>query len=184
MMSSASFSQPRRNIELKAKIASIEAARPIARRLATAALETEAQTDTYFADALGRLKLRERDGLPSQLVWYARADGEDAKPSDYLLVDVANAAALKQALASAYGVLVVVEKRREIYLHDNVRIHLDRVSGLGDFLEFEAVLAADEADSSGHAKLAALAREFAIEREHLIAGSYSDLLLVERSSRG
>ena len=183
-MSFASPQRLRRNIELKAKLASVEAARPIAKRLATATLAAEAQTDTYFRGAQGRLKLRERQGLPAQLVWYARTDSEAAKPSDYLLVEIADAAALKQALASAYGVLVVVEKQREIYLHDNVRIHLDRVSGLGDFLEFEAVLAADEEDASGYAKLAELAREFGIEDEHRIATSYSDLLLVERSSRG
>lgn len=183
-MSFASPQRLRRNIELKAKLASVEAARPIAKRLATETLEAEAQTDTYFAGAQGRLKLRERQGLPAQLVWYARTDSEEAKPSDYLLVEVSDAAALKQALASAYGVLVVVEKRREIYLHDNVRIHLDRVTGLGDFLEFEAVLAPGEEDASGYAKLAELAREFGIEPVHRIATSYSDLLLVERSSRG
>ena len=183
-MHSASPLQPRRNIELKARLGSLEAARPIARRLATATLAAERQTDTYFAGAQGRLKLRERQGLPSQLVWYARADGKAARPSDYLLVEVADAAALKQALASAYGVLVVVEKEREIYLHENVRIHLDRVAGLGEFLEFEAVLAPGEDDAAGYAKLAALAREFAIAPAERVASSYSDLLLVERSSRG
>lgn len=176
--------QPRRNIELKARLSSLDAARPIARRLATATLDAERQTDTYFAAAHGRLKLRERQVLPSQLVWYARPDGEAARPSDYLLVEVADAAALKQALASAYGVLVVVEKEREIYLHDNVRIHLDRVAGLGEFLEFEAVLAPGAADATGYDQLLALAREFAIAPEQRIASSYSDLLLVERSSRG
>jgi len=33
-----------------------------------------------------------------------------------------------------------VSKRREIYLWHNVRIHLDAVTGLGSFVEFEAVL--------------------------------------------
>lgn len=183
-MASCSLPQPRRNIELKARIESVEAARPVARRLATATAEIERQTDTYFAGAQGRLKLRERQGLPSQLVWYDRADSETAKPSDYLLLEVADAAGLKQALTAAYGVLVVVDKRREIYLHDNVRIHLDRVAGLGDFLEFEAVLAQGDEDAAGFGKLAELAAEFAIEPQHLVATSYSDLLLVERSSRG
>ena len=183
-MSSASPPQPRRNIELKARVASVETVRPIAARLATATLAAERQTDTYFAGASGRLKLREREGLPAQLVGYSRADSAEAKPSDYLLVAVSDAAGLKQALAAAYGVLVVVEKRREIYLHENVRIHLDRVGDLGDFLEFEAVLAPGDDDAGGYAKLAALAAAFGVEPGHCIAASYSDLLLVERSSRG
>ncbi len=174
----------RRNIELKARLDSLAAAREIAQRLATESLGVELQTDTYFAGANGRLKLRERQGRENQLVAYARPDGVDAKASDYRLVLVSDAAGLKQALAAAYGILIVVEKRREIYLHHNVRIHLDQVVGLGDFLEFEAVLGAEHDDADGHAALAELSRQFALEPRHLIAGSYSDLLLVERASGG
>jgi len=183
-MSSLSPGKPRRNIELKAKLESLSAARDVASRLTGAAPEIEWQTDTYFAAAFGRLKLRERQALPAQLVWYARPDGRESKPSDYLLAPVADAALLKQALTSAYGVLVVVAKRREIYLYENVRIHLDQVSGLGDFLEFEAVLSTGDQDAAGHALLSALCRRFAIEPRHLVADSYSDRLLVEQARRG
>jgi predicted adenylyl cyclase CyaB len=183
-MSSLPPGKPRRNIELKAKLESLSAAREVARRLTGAAPEVELQTDTYFAAAIGRLKLRERKALPAQLVWYARPDGRESKPSDYLLAPVADAVLLKQALTAAYGVLVVVAKRREIYLHENVRIHLDQVSGLGDFLEFEAVLSPGDQDDAGHAMLSALSRRFAIGPRHLVAESYSDRLLVEQSRRG
>ena len=53
---------------------------------------------------------------------------------------IAEPALLKAALTAALGVRRVVDKRREIFLADNVRIHLDDVAGLGTFLEFEAVL--------------------------------------------
>lgn len=174
----------RRNIELKARLASLAAARNVAERLATESLGVEVQTDTYFAGAQGRLKLRERQGRQDQLVWYSRPDASDAKASDYRLVPVTEAAALKAALTAAYGILIVVEKRREIFLCDNVRIHLDQVAGLGDFLEFEAVLGAEHDDADGLAALEKLRQEFGIEPRHLVAGSYSDLLLVERTSRG
>lgn len=173
-----------RNIELKARLDSLVLARQVAERLATDALGVEVQTDTYFAGAQGRLKLRQREGRPDQLVWYARPDALDAKASDYQLVEVAESAALKEALAAAYGILIVVEKRREIFLHHNVRIHLDQVAGLGDFLEFEAVLGAGHDDADGRAALARLSQEFSIEPRRLVADSYSDLLLVERANRG
>ncbi|HVX62218.1 MAG TPA: class IV adenylate cyclase [Pirellulales bacterium] len=173
-----------RNIELKARLDSFAQARQVAERLATDALGVELQIDTYFAGAEGRLKLRQREGRTDQLVWYARPNATDAKASDYRLVEVADAAALKEALAAAYGILIVVEKRREIFLHHNVRIHLDQVAGLGDFLEFEAVLGTGHDDADGRAALARLSQEFAIEPQRLVAGSYSDLLLVERASRG
>jgi adenylate cyclase class 2 len=72
----------------------------------------------------------------------------------------------------------VVEKQREIYLHHNVRIHLDRVAGLGDFLEFEAVMGPDDTPSGAQAMLDRLTRHFQIAESDLVSASYSDLLLV------
>ena len=50
---------PRTNIELKARLASLETAREVASRLATERLEDQRQVDTYFHCREGRLKLRE-----------------------------------------------------------------------------------------------------------------------------
>jgi predicted adenylyl cyclase CyaB len=173
-----------RNIELKARLASLDAVREIARQLATALPSVERQTDTYFVCRQGRLKLREREGLAAQLVGYSRANDAVPKPSDYHIIEVDDARALYAALSATLGVLVVVDKRREIFLADNVRIHLDQVAELGDFLEFEAVLGPGDSDDLGHAQLAALRRRFGIESTCLVAGSYSDLLLERRGPNG
>ena len=166
----------RRNIELKARLPSLAAAVDTARRLATEHLGTVHQVDTYFCCTTGRLKLRESDNAPSQLVWYSRAEQDQSKASDYLLVDAPDPALLKQALSLALGVMVVVEKQREIFLWHNVRIHLDEVARLGSFLEFEAVLGPDVDDQQGHQQIADLRSEFAISSEDLLQNSYSDLL--------
>ena len=39
-----------------------------------------------------------------------------------------------------FGVSVSVRKQREVWLYQNARIHLDRVRGLGDFVEIEVVV--------------------------------------------
>ncbi len=165
----------RHNIELKARLGSLEDARSIARRVATSYLGIQDQTDTYFECQTGRLKLREILGEAAQLIWYSRPDQAAAKESRYMLVDVPDAAAIKQALASACGVWRVVAKRREIYMFDTVRIHLDRVDRLGDFIEFEAVLDDGVAATAGHAAVARLTREFGLGATDLRAGSYSDI---------
>ena len=67
------------------------------------------------------------------------------------------------------GVRVVVEKRREIFLVQNVRIHLDDVVSLGSFLEFEAVLSPGMNDAGGRAQLDELAAEFALADEDLLS---------------
>ncbi len=169
----------RRNVEIKARLQDIDSARTIAARIATEPLKILHQVDTYFFCSHGRLKLRETDGELAQLVWYDRGDIEAAKTSTYQLVDVANPEALKVALSAAHGVRCVVDKRRELYLWKNVRIHLDSVVGLGNFLEFEAVLARCDSEEQGTAEVEYLMAQFAIETHDLLAGSYSELLGVD-----
>jgi len=58
-----------------------------------------------------------------------------------------------------------------------MRIHLDRVEDLGEFIEFEGVVP-DGGDSARFASLLTdLRQSFGIEEEDLLRGSYSDLLL-------
>ena len=165
-----------RNIELKARLVDFDRARKTAESIAEKRLGVHRQTDTYFRCHHGRLKLRQVEHVPGQLVWYARADEPGAKASDYQVVPVANPETLKAALTAALGVWIVVEKQREIFLWHNVRIHLDRVEGLGEFIEFEAVLTDGEDDASGHARLDELVERFHIEEDHFVPVSYSDLL--------
>jgi adenylate cyclase class 2 len=165
-----------RNIELKARLADLAAARVIAKSVATERLGVEHQIDTYFHCPHGRLKLRQINGLKAELVAYQRADTAEARASDYHLVTVADAEALKQALAAALGIRVVVDKLREIYLHHNVRIHLDKVQGLGTFLELEAVLGGDIDDAAGHEQLRRLCREFCVRDADIVPQSYGELL--------
>lgn len=164
----------RRNIELKARLHDIAAARLQARAIATSSEPAQHQVDTYFRATQGRLKLREINRATAQLVWYRRSNDPQSRSSDYLLVPVVDPALLKQALAGALGIVGVVEKHREIFLYENVRIHLDQVLGRGTFLEFEAVLGAAQTDQAGHEKLALLRRHFAVGDADLIAGSYGD----------
>jgi len=164
----------RRNIELKARLHDLAVARERARTVATASEPPQHQVDTYFRAAEGRLKLREINGTSAQLVWYRRTNDTSSRASDYLLVPVTEPALLKQALSGAWGIVGVVEKHREIFFYENVRIHLDQVVGRGTFLEFEAVLGATQTDASGHEQLALLRRHFDIADGDLIAGSYGD----------
>jgi predicted adenylyl cyclase CyaB len=92
------------------------------------------------------------------------------------LIEVHEPTELKDALGSVLGVQVVVSKTRRLFIFEGVRIHLDRVEDLGDFIEFEGV-AADGGDPSGFAELLdSLRRSFAIRDEDLLRESYSDLL--------
>ena len=72
--------------------------------------------------------------------------------------------------------LVVVRKRRELWLLDNVRIHLDTVDGLGSFLELEAVVDAAHDEARCRARVHELLPAFGVAEADCVRASYSDLL--------
>ncbi len=161
---------------MKARCRDLAAAEAAAKSLGATAAGVLVQIDTYFHARQGRLKLRETSGKPAELIWYARADSTEFRGSDYHLIPIADADIAKTALSGALGVRGEVRKHRTLLLWENVRIHLDRVEKLGDFIEFEAVIsqAADEAISQQH--LLTLAKALSINVEDRVAVSYSDLL--------
>ena len=166
-----------RNVELKAIAPDPAATIRAALDLGAEDRGTIEQRDTYFAVPNGRLKLREQTPGQDELIAYERPDDPAVRLSTYHRIPVADAAATRAGLAAVCGVRVVVEKRRRLLLWEDVRIHVDAVSGLGDFLELEAV-AADDSDLSGEERKVARLREaLDIRDEHLRAGSYSDALL-------
>jgi len=135
------------------------------------------QTDTYFRVLHGRLKLREGN-IENNLIHYDRPDREGPKQSNVLLYRSDPGSNLKGILMKALGVLVVVEKKREIYYIDNIKFHIDTVAGLGEFIEIEAI---DEDGAIGKERLQAQCeaylKRFGILKDELVDCSYSDLLL-------
>jgi homotetrameric cytidine deaminase len=136
------------------------------------------QTDTYFVARRGRLKLRVEEGaLGGELIAYRRDDATEAVKSGYMLAAVAAPEELAEALDAALGTVVVVSKRRHLFLWDGVRIHLDEVDGLGGFVEFEAVLP-DAGDlATAHAKVDRLRTGLGIADDALVSVGYADLLI-------
>lgn len=170
-----------RNIEIKARIASVEALRARAEALTGAAAVLIVQDDSFFKVAHGRLKLREFADGSAELIHYHRADSVDAKASDYVRVAVPEPAALREALARANGLHGRVQKQRWLCLVGSTRIHIDRVAGLGDFMELEVVLQDGQSDAEGQAIAEALMVQLGLadpeNPAERLAGAYLDLLV-------
>ena len=165
-----------RNIEVKARISSVESVLPRARALADGEPVMIEQDDSFFVVPQGRLKLRQFADGSAELIHYHRADSPDTKASDYVRVPVPDPAALREALARACGLLGRVQKRRLLLMAGPTRIHLDRVAGLGDFMELEVVLADGQSDAEGAAIAEALMDALGLADAHRLAGSYLDLM--------
>ena len=56
------------------------------------------------------------------------------------------------------------------------RLHLDRVEGLGDFLELEVVLRDGQDEAEGYAEAEALMQRLGLQPDQLVQGAYLDLL--------
>src|SRR5205814_9381619 len=137
------------------------------------------QTDTYFHVAAGRLKMR-HERLRSEerfdLIHYHRADNGAARSSRYEILAVPNGPATLQLLSAALGVKARIHKARDLYLKDNLRIHLDRVRGLGRFLEFELIVSRAHSLPQCRKRMRELVDLFGIKPGDLVACSYSDLV--------
>lgn len=173
---SETTAKPSCNIELKARIASLEVAQQIAASLADSQLPDQHQVDTYFYCQTGRLKLREIVGERTELISYRRPDQSGPKASNYFVLPISEPDRFKNALALTLGIRSRVEKRRQIYLHRNVRIHLDRVAELGDFLEFEAVLSDEHREPESQLLVRELRRRFEIADHDLLKASYGEMI--------
>lgn len=165
-----------RNIEIKARLA--DPAGVAARALALAGgapPQRLEQDDSFFHAPHGRLKLR---GMPdgAELIAYRRADATGARLSEYWRSPVPDPDSMREGLSQVLGLAGRVRKTRLLFLVGRTRIHVDRVEGLGDFLELEVVLRDDESLADGEAEAAALLQALQVPREAEVAGAYRDLL--------
>ena len=174
------------NIEIKARCADHAPLRAILEAHRARYIGQDHQVDTYFKVPDGRLKLRQGN-IENSLIHYRRPDQDGPKQSDILItpVDPFHAESLKAILTASAGVQVVVDKRRHIFFIDNVKFHLDKVDGLGTFVEIEAI---DRRGKVGVEKLREQCEHFMqllnIKEEDLVARSYSDMIGEGASSEG
>ena len=164
-----------RNIEIKARVADLSAIEAKARLIATEGPQDIAQDDTFFKCGSGRLKLREFSETRGQLIYYARDDAAGPKVSDYWISETAVPAGMRETLSHALGVVGRVRKRRRLYIADRTRIHLDKVEGLGSFVELEVVLREDESPDKGEETARRIMQSLGIGEGELVEGAYVDL---------
>jgi adenylate cyclase class IV len=185
-----------RNVEWKGRLDDLTKAAARAESLGAELHSFERQVDTYFRVPRGRLKLRRRwvpaegvaavaadrsavefgRALPPELIAYRRPDRSGACASDYVRAPVGSGSLASELLDLAVGIEVEVEKIRVVFLHDDVRIHLDDVKECGSFLELEAIVDESCDDAAADEKVQRLLEHFGLAEEPAIAGSYRELV--------
>ncbi|MGA2630039.1 MAG: class IV adenylate cyclase [Terriglobia bacterium] len=163
----------RLNFEFKARLRDEAAVRAALKRLRARYVGRDHQVDTYFKVAQGRLKLREGK-IENALIFYNRSNAARARRAKIEMALLARRNGMKAVLTKAFGVRVVVDKHREIYFVGNVKIHLDRVRGLGKYVEVEA-LARDGNLAQARRQALKFQKLFAIKHSDIVGKSYADL---------
>ena len=167
---------PHINIEIKARTTEQEKIRGVLKLNDAEFIGIDHQIDTYFKANSGRLKLREGN-IENHLIHYDREDKREPKKSSVLLYKYGPDQNLKEILTASLGILAVVDKIREIYFIENVKFHLDKVMGLGTFVEIEAI---DKDGSIGNETLLEQCHYYLnllnISKDDLLDNSYGDLM--------
>jgi len=163
------------NIEYKSELREIGAARRQA-SLLNAELQAKIhQIDSYFEVPSGLLKQRQEPNKEPVWIFYNRSMSELIRPSDWSLVP-------EEVVFQRYPIKgqepqVVVTKLREYWRMENVRIHFDRVRGLGLYFELEAQVIPTCAESACREKVQQLVDTFRPILGEPVTASYAHLLL-------
>jgi predicted adenylyl cyclase CyaB len=166
-----------RNLEFKVRVPDLDTVRRRLRPIGARHVVTEEQIDRYYeVDGGRRLKLRTRAGGRAELIRYDRPETSDVRTSDYEVTAVRDTEA-KACLVPKGTPRVVVRKLREVHVVHNVRIHLDRVEGLGDFLELEAVVEGIHDEAACRLQIEEITRALGLRLEDCLRASYADLAI-------
>ncbi|GJQ62955.1 MAG: adenylate cyclase [Melioribacteraceae bacterium] len=163
-----------KNLEIKVKVESLNQIENILLSNKLRQIEILEQKDIYYKTTTGRLKLRIENG-DERLIYYNRSEqkGEE-RFSDYELLEISSANG-ESFFSKLYDILVVVEKRRVLYIRENTRIHLDLVKNLGEFVELETIVTVDE--GSALKEFEFVVQMLGLKQYEEYRGSYSDLML-------
>ncbi len=169
-----------KNIEIKAKARNLAQIRELVERLPVSSREVLVQEDTFFFVENGRLKLRRFADERGELIRYERADEKGPKTCEYRISATNYPDVVLRSLSGRYAIQGVVKKMREVYIVGQMRIHLDDVEGLGNFVEFEYVLNEGQDVREGEERVNELIGILGISRDDLEDKGYIDLLLRNR----
>lgn len=135
------------------------------------------QKDIYYSVESGLLKLRIENGEKS-LIFYNRDENASKRLSDYNVIELKNGK-VEKFLRLFLNQDIAVSKVRELYLYNNTRIHLDKVKGLGSFIELETLVLEGLKDAEN--RFNKMLKSLNLDVDKQIKASYRDLLLKKKN---
>src|ERR1041384_2040038 len=143
-----------KNLEQKFRCGDLAKAEQAAKKLGAIDRGILHEHDYFFQAPLGRLKLRMINGHEAaELNAYQRPDAQAPTTSEYFITPIAHPDALLQTLSHSLGKPRELVKTRHLFMYHSTRIHLDKVDGVGGFVELERIMTqTSEKDGEGELK--------------------------------
>jgi guanylate kinase len=169
------------SVEIKARCAHPERVRRACVGIGTPEREGR-QVDAYFVAARGRFKLREDEG-GARLIFYRRLSSPLPKESAAEILPVGPAERkVVGLLERATGVRVRIEKHRAVWRVGEARVNLDRVDGLGSFVEIEVGVEAAGGGDRAREIAADLMARLGVADADLVPYSYAELATIRAAA--
>ena len=161
------------NLELKIKVESHIPFRKILKNIGAENRGLLKQKDIYYSVTSGLLKLRIENGGES-LILYKRDESGKKRWSDYRVIYFKSKNSEK-IFSSLFETETIVEKKRELFLFDESRIHLDTVKNLGKFIEIETLVINGKKDAQK--RFDRIIELLKLDTSKQIRNSYRDLMI-------
>lgn len=165
------------NIEFKSELRDRELAEAILLRTGGVRVASLEQSDTYFRIPDGRLKRRQCVDEPVEWIFYHRPNSSAPKLSQFTIYTEREA--IERFGANPMPVWLIVNKQRDMWIHGPLRVHLDRVIGLGEFLEIEALVTPKRPEANCRRAVEKLRGILSPALGEPISTGYADLLSQE-----
>ena len=167
------------NLELKVKLGSHSGIKKSLKKINARFIETLNQKDVYYKIPSGLLKLRIENGGQS-IIKYLRDEKAKDRFSNYHFLRFSFGDAEK-FFKDIFKIEAVVEKKRELFMFDNTRIHLDTVKNLGTFLELETLVLNGKRDAK--IRFNTIVNLLSLKLYNEIRNSYRDLILGKNKAK-
>lgn len=169
-----------KNIEIKVQIKNLKQTLLCIKRLPAEIIYSSRQTDVYFQNEKGRLKVRDSNGEKS-VIFYDRIEDGRERWSKFHFIKVETPIEWVKFFDLFMERLITVKKHRTLFHYKNTRIHVDQIKNFGNFIELETKM--NSSKKTARKEFDFLCKYLELDKGEQILKSYSDLILKKRQTK-
>uniref|UniRef100_A0A1I7XUI8 CYTH domain-containing protein n=1 Tax=Heterorhabditis bacteriophora TaxID=37862 RepID=A0A1I7XUI8_HETBA len=164
-------------IVLKARVDNMEAAENSIFDLTESLGSCFLQEDVYFNVPTGNLKLRiMHPNRCGQLIFNSLSKQSGHKLSESQVTEVEDVYSIRATLGAALGERGAITKKRRVFVMDDVRIYLDDVDQIGQFIDIAVNLSSSDPEQC-YKRATSIRTRLNIREDSIVPTAYLDLLM-------